>query len=340
MLGIMATWLGCSSNNAVVETRRLKCDADFLTTTRRRIAIALSVALVASGCQVTPTEEIAIGPIPRAELASVERIGVGASADCRAASGQLPDVVEGAGEGALRGAGEGAMAGLYPLVALGQAGPIGMLIGAALCVVTVPLGLIIGTTAGAASAHSPEEVAAAQSDMLAALEEVDPLSTLLARIAETGNFRTLSRFVICDPAAPGADCTTATSGVGALVEVKSLQVAFISNEQGFGERWSPDLTPFVIVTAAVLTGAGKQELFHGSWRYRGKLVDFFDLADNGARKFTLEVLRAIDAIGDAIVADAFIGPEKVLSNRPLPPTQQIPETVALFRSSFTEVQAP
>ena len=338
MLRLATNWFSRLATHAAIEARRSRSNADLLCS-RRHIAIALIAALVVSSCEVA-TEQIVVGPIPRTELAGVDKIGVGASAECRAASGQLPDVVEGAGEGALRGAGEGAMTGLTPLIVLGQAGPIGMLIGAALCVVTVPLGLLVGTTVGAASAHSPEEVAAAQSAMLAALEDVDLLSTLVTRIAETGNFRTLSRFVACDPADLDADCTTARTGIGALVEIRSLQVAFITDQQGFGERWSPDMTPFVIVTAAVLTGAERHKSFQGSWRYRGKLVDFFELADDGAQRFAGEVTRAIDAIGDAIVADAFIGPEKVLSNRPVTPTQQIPETVALFQSPFTEVQAP
>jgi hypothetical protein len=306
---------------------------------RRGLTAILALAVAAAACQPpAPPVDVVVAPIPQAELAGIERVGVVSTEACRATDGNLPDVIEGAGEGALRGAGDGAMIGLAPL-SLAEAGPIGLLIGAALCVVTVPLGVIVGTTVGAASAHSPEEVAAAEEAMRRALDDTDLVTALTSRIAETGNFRTLTAFVACDAVDPQASCPPLPpAAIGLVVELQQLHVSFLTPGKPGSARWSPDFTPFVVATAVVLTEPERRELFRGSWRYRGRLVDYFDMADAGAERFATELARAIEALGDAIVADAFVGPAKTLSSRPLPPMQQLPGSVALFQGSLTEVQ--
>ena len=292
----------------------------------RTLLSVVSFAVLATGCAAKPEPKVVTVPVSPDALAQIRTVGVVAAPTCLD-PGDFPGVVEGAGEGALRGAGRGAAVGLGPGLVLCEGATPLCLAGIAWAVVVTPIGTLVGAGVGAAAASTTEEVEAARATMREAIAELDPVGMLKERIVESGNFLTLARFMSCDAEPGGEPCPEAN--VDAVVEIRTLAIAFPAG----GVDWSTDFPAVMAAGACVTKQPDGAELYAGQWRYRGPTIDFFDMAANDAARFHSELSKAVDAIGDAVVRDAFVGPPQRVTDLQIPPLKQRPGSVLRLLSA-------
>lgn len=273
----------------------------------------LVAGAVASGCQTQPEVQYA-APIDASALTEIQTVGVAASPNC-IRKGQLPQVAEGAAEGAGYGAGQGAQAGLLP-VAFGcgvipppESAPL-CVVGIALSAVAVPVLTIVGTVGGAINASSAEEVDAAEVAMQKAVGEFEVVGTLEKSIAESGNAMTSTHFSVCGEENEAQSCAgTDNARPDAVVVVRRLMLEFPAQRE-----LSPDFPVLMTVDACVTRQPDAAELYAGRWRYMGPKRDFFEAADDDAKLLRSELSQAVDAVGEAMVRDAFVGPPQPISS--------------------------
>ena len=257
-----------------------------------------------------------------------------------------PDVVAGAGEGALHGAGQGALAGLTPAWAACAAAGIFpatfplCIVGIAVSAGTAPLGAIVGAVVGAARASSAEEVDAAEATMKEALSDFEMARSLETRIVQSGQALTQAQFFACT-VEPGGRPLFPYRGIepcagedgsrpDAILTIRRLVAAFPSSR-----GLSPDVPMVVTVDACVTKEPDGEQLYAGLWRDRGPDEDFFEMVDDDAAGFRGQLARAADAMADAIVRDAFVGPP-----RPVTSAQQAPSAEKQVPGTVLQIAAP
>jgi len=293
------------------------------TAPTRTFTFLLAAGSIGFGCTAAPKPEpVMVPPISGYAQAQIRTVGVLAPPSCLSTEA-LPDVVAGAGEGARYGAGKGAVAGLTPL-AVCQGSPIACIGAIFLSAAATPVGAIVGTVVGAAGAHSAEEVEAAKATMTKALSDFEIARSLETGIAQSGEALTPARFLACS-AEPGSEPCAGKDAPrpDATVTVRTLVAAFPSSR-----GLSPDFPVVLNVDACVTKESDGEVLYAGRWRYQGPNEDYFEMVEDDAAELRRQLGRAVDAVSDAIVRDAFVGPPQPETNvQGFPPRSQEPDTV-------------
>lgn len=213
--------------------------------------------------------------------------------------------VGGTGSGALLGAGQGASLGLP--IAAGScmssnelACGLGVLLGAAVAVVAAP----IGAVAGAVNAHSTEEVALADTNLHAALADVQSTITselrnrILAAARSEPSYRLLAYSsagtsgIPRAPVAPRFDSRLE-------ITVTALQVAVAG-------KINPDETIVIAATGRLVHVANDSTLYGRSWAYVGPTRNYFKAAQDNAHLLRSDIDAGLNTLAAKIFADLFV----------------------------------
>lgn len=233
---------------------------------------------------------------------------------------------------AARGAKAGAAAPLMPAAATAGAivtqsmdedsAAVGMILFLPLLaagLVIAPVAAAVGAGAGAAAAHPEAEIATAEANVEAALDDWQPERLIREAIVRLAGARTDRGMVDCGPTTSAAAC---------LAEAGADTVMLLTVEidhPGFVVKGSiePALGLLLVARVRALRPADGRQVFCRSWLYRGLEEAYFALAADEARRLRAAFVTANEALAAAIVQVVTQGdPGGVL-----PRTPQLPGTV-------------
>jgi hypothetical protein len=282
--------------------------------TRRLVALVLIVGL--SGCSTVQT----VQPTP-AEVCAQPGLWAVLARPRVAATGDLPAPLS-AGNAAVAGAKAGAAAAFQP--AATAVGGAGQMPGAAFLmtiplaaagVVLAPVTAIIGAGAGAASAHSEEEIAAAKKSMTGALDGAKQADALGARVVALAQEQAGRRVYGCGALSSLEACERHSPDLVTVVISIATSPPYFEVEGSV----TPDVRLLLSADAEVVRASDGATLYRRSWAYRGRQHGYFDLAADDAKLFRAELARATDSLAAKVVDDLLIGGrEEVHSSRQQP----------------------
>lgn len=259
----------------------------------------VAVLVMATGCAETllkippPSDKtraefgtVAVAPVRPNRREEVQELGA--------------DIARGEGQGAI----EGVKWALEP-VSEGCGKFVVPTKGAAVvCAGTIAYGIVAAPFAavvGAIRSRPASEVEAAERSLLAAFNRMNPRTALRDQIIIAGKSMRGLKFVAID------DERSETLPGGPTTEFDSIMTVFFDASLLFDDdNINPGVTLDLQVTASIARASDDTPLHAQTWRYWSEKDEFFDLAENGARRFEEVVAKAYDPLARKIVHDLFI----------------------------------
>jgi len=262
------------------------------------IASIAAVSAIAAGCAETPLE---IPPPPDAARSEFGTVGVLPTQF--GSSRQKPQEL---GARIVSGEGEGAYEGLkwaFGPVSDGCGGPVFTQGSALVCMGTIAYGIAITPIAmlvGAIRSRPAAEVEAAERSLIAGFNRMDPRGALRDRIVLAGNSETGFKFLAMDMEGPDA----AQSGPAGIDSVMTLSFDPVLRFDDDNIR--PTVTLEMQVVASIARPDDATPLHTQIWKYWSEGDDFFDLADDDAKRLEEVAAMAYDRLARKIVHDLFV----------------------------------
>ncbi len=262
------------------------------------IASITAVLVIAAGCAGTPLE---IPPPPGAARSEFGTVGVLPTQF--GSSRQKPQEL---GARIVSGEGEGAYEGLkwaFGPVSDGCGGPVFTQGSALVCMGTIAYGIAITPIAmlvGAIRSRPAAEVEAAERSLIAGFNRMDPRGALRDRIVLAGNSETGFKFLAMDMEGPDA----AQSGPAGIDSVMTLSFDPVLRFDDDNIR--PTVTLEMQVVASIARPNDATPLHTQIWKYWSEGDDFFDLADDDAKRLEEVATTAYERLARKIVHDLFV----------------------------------
>ena len=262
------------------------------------IASIAAVSAIAAGCAETPLE---IPPPPDAARSEFGTVGVLPTQF--GSSRQKPQEL---GARIVSGEGEGAYEGLkwaFGPVSDGCGGPVFTQGSALVCMGTIAYGIAITPIAmlvGAIRSRPAAEVEAAERSLIAGFNRMDPRGALRDRIVLAGNSETGFKFLAMDMEGPDA----AQSGPAGIDSVMTLSFDPVLRFDDDNIR--PTVTLEMQVVASIARPNDATPLHTQIWKYWSEGDDFFDLADDDAKRLEEVATTAYERLARKIVHDLFV----------------------------------
>lgn len=288
------------------------------------IALIVWILVIAAGCAGTPLE---IPPPPDAARSEFGTVGV-LPVQVRS-SRQKPQEL---GARIVSGEGEGAYEGLkwaFGPVSDGCGGPVFTQGSAFVCMGTIAYGIAmtpIAMLVGAVRSRPASEVEAAKRSLIAGFNRMYPRGALRDQIVLAGNSETGFKFIAMDVEGPGA----VQSGPAGIDSVMTL--SFDPLLRFDDDNIRPTVTLEMKVVASLARPNDAIPLHTQIWKYWSEGDDFFDLADDDAKRLEEVAAMAYERLARKIVYDLFVAsaPE---ANKP----EQSGTVWAVDTSSFYDV---
>ncbi|MCH8138536.1 MAG: hypothetical protein IH926_06230 [Proteobacteria bacterium] len=262
------------------------------------ITLIAAVLVIAVGCAETPLE---FPPPPDAARSEFGTVGV-----LPAQFGSSRQKPQELGVRIVRGEGEGAIEGLkwaFGPVSDGCGGPVFTQGSAFVCSVTIAYGLAvapIATLVGAIRSRPASEVEAAERSLIAGFNRMDPRGALRDRIVLAGNSETGFKFLAMDMEGPDA----VQSGPAGIDSVMTLSFDPVLRFDDDNIR--PTVTLEMQVVASIARPNDATPLHTQIWKYWSEGDDFFDLADDDAKRLEEVAAMAYERLARKIVYDLFV----------------------------------
>jgi hypothetical protein len=184
--------------------------------------------------------------------------------------------------------------------------PIGALLATAflaLGVAIAPVAAIVGAGAGAASAHSEPEIAAAQESMGRALRDARPADAIHARVVTLAQQRVGRQLYDCGDQVDVDACRQHAAEPVTVVLSLTVSPPYFEIDGSI----TPDLTLLLSADARVVGASDGGQLYRRAWVYRGHQHRYFELAADDAALFRAQLESAEQALAAKVVDDLMIG---------------------------------
>ena len=263
------------------------------------IASIAAVLVIAAGCAETRLE---IPPPPGAARSEFGTVGV-----LPAQFGSSRQKPQELGVRIVSGEGEGAYEGLkwaFEPVSDGCSGPMMFTQGGALvCMGTIAYGIAITPIAmlvGAVRSRPASEVKAAKGSLIAGFNRMYPRGALRDQIVLAGNSETEFKFLAMDMEGPDA-AQSGPAGIDSVMTLSFDPVLIFDDD-----NMRPTVTVEIQVTAFVARAKDATPLHTQIWNYWSEGDDFFDLADDDAKRLEEVAATAYERLARKIVHDLFV----------------------------------
>ncbi len=263
------------------------------------IASIAAVLVIAAGCAKTRLE---IPPPPDAARSEFGTVGV-----LPAQFGSSRQKPQELGVRIVSGEGEGAYEGLkwaFEPVSDGCSGPMMFTQGGALvCMGTIAYGIAITPIAmlvGAVRSRPASEVKAAKGSLIAGFNRMYPRGALRDQIVLAGNSETEFKFLAMDMEGPDA-AQSGPAGIDSVMTLSFDPVLIFDDD-----NMRPTVTLEIQVTAFVARAKDATPLHTQIWKYWSEGDDFFDLADDDAKRLEEVATTAYERLARKIVHDLFV----------------------------------
>ncbi len=262
------------------------------------IASIAAVSAIAAGCAETPLE---IPPPPDAARSEFGTVGVLPTQF--GSSRQKPQEL---GARIVSGEGEGAYEGLkwaFGPVSDGCGGPVFTQGSALVCMGTIAYGIAITPIAmlvGAIRSRPAAEVEAAERSLIAGFNRMDPRGALRDRIVLAGNSETGFKFLAMDMEGPDA-AQSGPAGIDSVMTLSFDPVLIFDDD-----NIRPTVTLEMQVVASIARPNDATPLHTQIWKYWSEGDDFFDLADDDAKRLEEVATTAYERLARKIVHDLFV----------------------------------
>ena len=262
------------------------------------IALIATVLVIAAGCAETRLE---IPPPPDAVRSEFGTVGVFPAQF--GSSRQKPQEL---GVRIVSGEGEGAYEGLkwaFAPVSDGCSAVVPSNGAALVCMGTIAYGIVITPIAmlvGAVRSRPASEVEAAERSLIAGFNRMYPRGALRDRIVLAGSSETGFKFLAMEMEGPDA-AQSGPAGIDSVMTLSFDPVLIFDDD-----NMRPTVTLEIQVTAFVARAKDATPLHTQIWKYWSEGDDFFDLADDDAKRLEEVATTAYERLARKIVHDLFV----------------------------------
>ena len=263
------------------------------------IALIAAGLVIAAGCAEIPLE---IPPPPdaaRSEFGTVGVLPARFGSSSKKPQELRARIVSGEEEGAHEG-----LKWAFEPVSDGCAGPMMFTEGGAfVCLGTIAYGIAITPIAmlvGAVRSRPASEVEAAERSLIAGFNRMDPRGALRDQIVLAGNSEAGFKFLAMDMEGPDA-AQSGPAGIDSVMTLSFDPVLIFDDD-----NMRPTVTLEMQVTAFVARPNDATPLHTQIWKYWSEGDDFFDLADDDAKRLEEVATTAYERLARKIVHDLFV----------------------------------
>ncbi len=262
------------------------------------IALIAMVLVIAAGCAETRLE---IPPPPDAARSEFGTVGV-----LPAQFGSSRQKPQELGVRIVSGEGEGAYEGLkwaFEPVSAGCSGMVPSNGAALVCLGTIAYGIAITPIAmlvGAVRSRPASEVEAAERCLVAGFNRMYTRGALRDQIVLAGNSETEFKFLAMDMESPDA-AQSGPAGIDSVMTLSFDPVLIFDDD-----NMRPTVTLELQVAAFVARSNDATPLHTQIWKYWSEGDNFFDLADDGAKRLEEVATTAYERLARKIVHDLFV----------------------------------
>lgn len=220
-------------------------------------------------------------------------------------SGAAEKPLSGAGAGMAYGLANGALLGTAPAFICGAGEPITCALGLLASVVTIPVGGVVGATAGAAIARPEEEVEAAASRFLAIMNATPIDEQLAYAVQQNARKVGVGRVTLYEEEAgtrpEGPHQENPGESIRLVVQIDRLEMALLG-------KLDPDVVFTESVTATAFRAGTSSPFFARRWVHESRRTNFFDSLGNEGLLLKAVIAESQQALAGTLVEQTFLWP--------------------------------